>query len=315
MVPAHFEPSPSHAFRYRAYGLAVESTFELPELDADPVDPQLAGSVRIHLVAERFPLPPPSEPSDPFPPEVVVLSDDRVGFRISRGQTIEVWESDPSTREFTRGLLLGIAFTVALYQRGAWPLHVSAVADASGAWLFGGRSGAGKSTLAAWLHAQRGMPLLTDDAGVVDLADHDVYFRSASRAVRLLPDSLPHTFDVAGPTAGLARPIPSIDRKVRVRLNSPGPADGLPVRGLVMLEDSQPGEPPRIERLRGAAAIQAVRTSIFRPWLGQYMCSASDALRFCARFQARVPIYAFARQRDFGDMPAQIAPLVAMFAD
>jgi hypothetical protein len=153
--------------------------------------------------------------------------------------------------------------------------------------------------MAARLHVRFGFPLVADDAGVVRFDGELVRFSGASRAIRLHPDALPHTFDQPGGDGALATPIPAIDRKVRIRLASRLPSREFLVHGLVMLDDLAPGEEPRVESLRGARALEAIRISMYRPWLGQYMCSAADALRFCAEFHRRVPVYAFARHRCF----------------
>ena len=297
---------------YRAYGLTVACSFELPELDPHeaPASSSDADTVQVHLVLD--PIDPP-RPGDTVvvPSPVVILRDSRVAFRITRG-SVDVWEADSSLRDATRALLIGTVLAVVLYQRGSWPLHASAVGVEHGAWLFGGRSGAGKSTLAAWLHAQHGYAHLSDDAGVVNFSAGTALYHSASRAVRLSPESLPHIFDAARASLPQTQELSPIDRKVRIRLHCPIAVTPMPILGLIMLGDATAEALPRIEQLKGFTAIQSIRESLFRPWLGQYMCTASGALRFCTEFYRRVPVFAFLRHRNFDDLPNNAAPLLSL---
>ena len=296
---------------YDAYGLVVESSFELPELDV-AIASSASADVVVDVSPARFPVPAIS--GSELPPPLVVYDSPTFAFRVDGGRRIEVWEGEGWDREFTRAVLLGRGLAIALYQRGDWPLHVSAVVVGDGVWLFGGRSGAGKSTMAALLHVWFGLPLVSDDSGVVRFNGDQTWFSAASRAIRLLPDALPHTFGQTGRAENLGAPIPSIDHKVRVRLASRLSSRQFPVRGLVMLDDLTSGEEARVRVLRGARALEAIRLSMYRPWLGQNMCSAAATLKFCADFHRRVPIYEFARHRRFESSSRDLEPLRALMS-
>lgn len=134
-------------YRYRAYGLSIESTLEIPEFA--PGDGG-APNVRIRT----------GEAAGTADPRCV-LSAPKVGrFLILGGREVVVERegAEGSIREY----LVGSVFAALLRQRGVLCLHGSAIATARGAVIFGGASGSGKSTLAAefW---RRGYRVLADD--------------------------------------------------------------------------------------------------------------------------------------------------------
>ena len=84
--------------------------------------------------------------------------------------------------------IIGNVLGAILHQRGALPLHASAVAkDGRGA-IFMGQSGLGKTTLAAAFR-QRGYLVIADDISVVEMSDQGrVLLRSGFPQLRLCPD-------------------------------------------------------------------------------------------------------------------------------
>jgi hypothetical protein len=298
------------AFLYRAFGLAVASDFELPELDPETS----GGPADLVVVFGDGATPDPGDycPHGLTPPSIVVLGGPSRTFRISGGSRIELWEHDPSAREMTRAVLMGVAFSVAVYQRGMWPLHVSGSLVDRGVWFFGGPSGAGKSTIVSWLNANAGLPVVTDDAAVVRLDGDTVRAAVASRALRLLPESFDNTLRRSDAALRAVSSLPAIDRKIRVRLQPEKSLRDFPVRGLVMLADHAEEHSPAVTRLAGLDAFLAIRSSLFRPWLGSKMCAAPAALRFCGDLQARIPVYRFARYRSYDSFPESVAPLLTL---
>jgi hypothetical protein len=100
-------------------------------------------------------------------------------FQITAGRDVAV-ETEPGvTDRDAAGFVLGPAFGILLYQRGALVVHGAAVAKDGRAVAICGASGAGKSTLAAAL-CRGGCAFVADDISVVDL--------DASRQPMVLPD-------------------------------------------------------------------------------------------------------------------------------
>lgn len=155
-------------FGYRAYGLAIESAFALPELSPDAAEtPDMA--VRLHPVDWPGSQPPAGAIID-LSADVQYLAWANVArYAIRAGRTLDVEIAPGSSEALARLPLLGPVMALALYLRGMFVLHASAVAiDGRGA-IFVGDRGAGKSTMAAALVA-RGHPLLADDVVAVDVS-------------------------------------------------------------------------------------------------------------------------------------------------
>lgn len=296
--------SAASVHRYVAFGLRLRSAIELPELDVlsddgeacdvdieHRIDPSLDGEVGFLAATD--------------PMHHVSVSDRDIGIDVFGGRSIVVRESDPLRRPFTRAVLLGPAFASLLYQRSAWVMHAGAVEIDGGVWLFGGASGAGKSTLVSWLHRHRSFNALSDDIGAVFPADGAWRFAPGPRTVRVLDDSHRHVYERA--TAAEER---DREGKVHVRLPAAGVARDWPIRGLVMLAA---GAVPTAVRLRGFEAYEAVRTSIYRPWGGLSIRSASDTSRYCAGFLDAVPVYRYERPHDFAGFADALRPLDTLF--
>lgn len=298
------------AFLYVAFGLTLSSTFEIPELDPASGDAQ--PDFHVAFGTGEAPVGSAHCPLGQVPASTVVLSGPARAFRITRGSLIEVWESDPATRDLTRAALMGFAFSVVVYQRGLWPLHVGAIRSGNSTWLFGGRSGAGKSTIVSWLHTHLDLPIVTDDAAVVRLEGTGVQVSVASRAVRLFPESYERTFLDADTGLRTAVALPAIDRKIRVRIQQYHASHEAPVAGLILLDDLELGERATVTRLHGAEAFLAIQSTLFRPWLGGRMYSAPNAVRFCAELLRRLPIYRYARSRSFDLFTDNLGPLLSL---
>ncbi len=154
-------------FQYRAYGLGIESNFELAELDSRP------GPVEV-TIRQRLTTP----PHDPagqqgflrFDREEITYVCQPVGvFRLSAGRMIEFWLTPGVEQDFVRYFLIGNLMAMLLHQRGRLVLHASCVGvGEQGAIAFVGQSGAGKSTIAAAFDAA-GHPIISDDIAAVDL--------------------------------------------------------------------------------------------------------------------------------------------------
>lgn len=295
--------------RYVGYGLNVCSELEIPEFDlCTECSERPDVTVRVsHVPLDGYPL---SEYTSDLPPRKVTVHGSGFVLRIRDGDSIDVWQNDNSDPHYARAVLVGIGFSVLLYQRGAWPLHVSAVGTACGVWLFGGGSGAGKSTIATWLHLRHGFEHMGDDAGVVRLGNSGFAYESGSRAIRLAPKAVTEFLSDFGHSEVLE--TPAEDLKVKVRLRGKVRSN-LPILGLIMLRDrTDPVASTRM--LRGANALMAVRETIFRPFGGLEFRSAVDTLKFCGDFIKRVPVFEFRRHRDFGVIDSESVSLLALIA-
>lgn len=275
---------------FRGFGLSVASELRLDGFDAAH---SLSSEPDVFV---RF------QGSD-FP--CLTDSEDRFAFKVNEdacfsvrdGCEIDVWVARNADLRLTLDLLLGTAFAVLLFQRGLWPVHVSAVRVEGGVWLFSGESGEGKSTLAAWMNATWGWTILSDDAGVLSLKGGRVWFAPGARNLKLLPDALQalHGYGGLSKTAGTS----DAEGKVHFRLPHLPVNDPLPVLGFVDLASTR-GSSPTVVGLKGSEALQAVRSALYRPWFGRNLCQPAATLKFCADASQLMPMYRFARPRDYG---------------
>jgi hypothetical protein len=163
---ARAEPRRFHT--YHAYGLAIRSDIELPELEPGRATrPDL--TIRRANLDRRL--------SDvmgdgvfEFGPTDAYLAWGGVGhFRIRSPELIELEphpDIDPALMNFA---LLGAVMATLLHMRGMLVLHASAVDIGGRAAIFLGDKGAGKSTTAAAL-VKAGHRLLTDDVLAIDFS-------------------------------------------------------------------------------------------------------------------------------------------------
>jgi hypothetical protein len=197
--------------------------------------------------------------------------------------------ADPSA---LRVFLLGSAFGAVIYQVGALPLHVSAVAMHGQGWSFTAPSGTGKSTLAAALHWEAGLPFLADDvAAVYPMGD-------APDAPLLLhpgPPFLKLTRTVAGMFPDLPEPcLPpegADPEKVRVPLAAPQHPP-VPLHGVVLLSRGQADVPHlSLTPLTGAIRVPALDAALYRREFAPFFLSPEERLRLLTRIAGRVKVF------------------------
>lgn len=155
-------------YTYFAYGLTINSCFELPELLASQ-------SVKFDVVVCKRKLsdsPLDTTSSDhcyQLAPEGMYLFWQGVGtFLIREGKEIIVDPLPEAQTDRLRLFLLGAALSVLLHQRDYLILHGSAVNINGRAVVFIGNKGWGKSTMAATFH-KRGYNILSDDVTALDI--------------------------------------------------------------------------------------------------------------------------------------------------
>jgi len=151
-------------YKYKIYGLTVESVIELPDLIAIPSGtPDV--QINIGMVPESL-----SNPIDTGIFYQATKNDflfrfDKVGaYRIQDGNKITVQVIGEI--EDVRLFLLGSAFGALLHQKGILAIHGSAISTPKGAIIFSGSSSVGKSSLVASL-VKRGFNFIADDIAAI----------------------------------------------------------------------------------------------------------------------------------------------------
>ena len=195
----------------------------------------------------------------------VLLSVEGVArYLIREGREIVVAPAEGCSLRNMRLFLLGSALGILCHQRGLLLLHANAFVVDGRAVAFAGPSGAGKSTLAAYFQ-QAGYDVLCDDVcGISFDRDGRPLAWPGLPRLKLWGDAAT-TFGFD--RASLDCAIEGMD-KYHVPLNSVPAMRAVPFDRLYLLERAAPGDGGRIERLRGAQAMEAVASHTYR---GQYL--------------------------------------------
>jgi hypothetical protein len=153
-------------FVYRAFGVGVQSAFELPELQPDgSAAPELR--ILTGTTSRRTPADLNDVLFERAEDGSAYFCWPGIGsFAVERDGRIIVDRWGGAEERTTRLPLLGIVLAYALHLRGTFTLHASSVAIDDAAYIFLGDKGAGKSTTCAAAVAA-GARLLTDDVVAV----------------------------------------------------------------------------------------------------------------------------------------------------
>lgn len=193
-------------FRYRAYGLAIDSDFAIDELE-----PRECGPCNLSICAAK--VAPPAIPFTGFRHHEITPDGDLLAYRdvgrflVRDAPVIEV-DAEPGFDTRLIGLpLLGPVIACWFHRSGSLVLHGSAVAIEGRAHVFLGDKGSGKSTTAAAL-VVAGLPLVADDVVVLDRqAGGAITVRAAYPAMKLDKEMMaafpPGSCEVIQPDEGL----------------------------------------------------------------------------------------------------------------
>lgn len=278
--------------RYRAFGLAIEASFPLPELLADETD----GKPDLHVGTATLPPGPGSYRVEVNGPLMTIwVPDANAAYRMVEGRQLLV---DPRGGEIGRNVrlyLLGSALGAILHQRELLPLHACAVEFGGKAVAFLGHSGAGKSTLAAWL-AEHGGRLLSDDVCVVR-QQGEGRFRAAVGIprLRLWRDAIEAR---GGSVTGLPQSFEDWD-KYDVSAGVDSGADQVELAGLFELAE---GEQLSFTPLAGAEAVQCLAANTYRGSYVRLMGRTAKHFDQCIELARSVPVERVTRPIDYRRM-------------
>jgi hypothetical protein len=247
------------------FGLRIDSELPLPELAAacdDSIQPDVrirfdevgtasVGAIQlgpgIHVAPNDF----------------LMEVPDVARYRVRDGVEIIIEPAPRASMPELQLHLLGSALGVLCYQRGLQPLHANAIEVDECCVAFAGPSGSGKSTLAAHLSAA-GYRVLCDDLCVLSFADDGrILVWPGLARFKLWKDSL---LQLRRGVQGLERVLG--DREKYFLPNErAGSGAPLPLRRLYVLQRAEEGESRHIQRLTGAAALEAFVSNVYRPRL------------------------------------------------
>lgn len=157
-------------FKYKLFGLVLESELQLPELIDHPfgkIDVIISfGAVPKHLpvVAKRGVL------FESGPDNYLFRKKDIGGFHVQNGNQITIQTAESVDENDLRLFLFGPVMGALLQQKNYIPLHGSAIVIGKMATIIIGNSAAGKSTIAASLK-KKGYTVIADDISAIKKTD------------------------------------------------------------------------------------------------------------------------------------------------
>jgi hypothetical protein len=275
-------------------GLAVHSELALPGSVEHPVSTPADVQIRLGEVPSSLQHPSASGPNWQLaPPYFLMEVPGVVRFLVTAGTDILVEPAPGTSADDAAVFVVGTGLAVALYQRGALPLHASVVATDTRSYAFVGASGAGKSTLAALLCLRGGCQLVSDDVAAIQFqAERPVVYADA-RQLRLWDDMI----ELLGLEAQRRRPVRSMLHKYHlepgsVRLQAP------PLAALYLLETSSVTGELSIEPLTLVQAAPALQGNLYRRVLGTHITQQREGFARIARLLGHVRVYRLRRSLD-----------------
>lgn len=272
------------AFRYRLFGLVIESDLRLPELTDQADDGQGPPDIRISIGDN-------AGTEDAFLLDIPEVAQ----FFVAGGRSIAIGAARGAEEREIRLFLLGSAMGVLLHQRGVLPLHANAVAIDGAAIAFTGHSGSGKSTLAAWFH-DRGYRVLADDVCVVRTHEGQAMAFPGLPRLRLWHDALEASGRDPQAHVPSFRAKGDPRRKYDVTLGAEGVMrDPLPLRALFVLAQ---GPQLSVERLTGAESVEAISSNTYRGGLIGKVGDSAAHLEACVTIARQAQVYRLRRPFD-----------------
>jgi hypothetical protein len=161
----------NQGYCYRAFGLTISSSMEIPELVPAEGEPDVL--IREGNVPEALENPKTVGVRFQAKPGHFLLKVDNIAkYLVSEGRRVTIESFPRVEEEDIRLFLLSSAFGALIHQQGLLPLHASAIEVNGQCVMFCGASGSGKSTLAK-AFIRRGYHLHTDDICVVSTGENE----------------------------------------------------------------------------------------------------------------------------------------------
>ncbi|NWF35519.1 hypothetical protein [Mariprofundus sp. KV] len=269
-------------FHYHAFGLNIDSHFELPALPQATDD--ASADVRIHtgsVSTEGLDNPNKATPFYQSSENTLWLNvPDIARFLVTDGNSILVDPYPGSDEQSIRLYLLGSCIGTILHQRKTLVMHGNAVRFGEKCVIFAGHSGAGKSTLAAAFH-KRGHEILADDVCAID---------AQGRVAPGLPQ-LKLWQDAANKleidTAELDRIRLQVE-KYTFPLKQPV-TEQLPVAAIYILSSHNLDE-FEIQQIKGMKKFNPLKNNTYRMGILEGLGLKAEHLGLCSRLASRVDL-------------------------
>lgn len=284
----------SNPLTYKAFGLVIQSDFELDTLDRVPVPTDLvdvticraSGIIRDHT--------PQSDPWFEFTPQTQYMYWRAIGgYLIADNATVFVEPHPDTSDHLVSQALLGLVVSVVLERRGVLCLHAGALEIYGQAAVLLGDKGSGKSTSSAAL-MNAGYRPITDDLVAVDVSSKPTeasMIRPGFSSLKLWPDSV----------AALKLPSCSQDRlvhphttKVQKRMPLAMAQRDTGFGAAFVLCRSAETRMPTARRLAPHEALQNLLRHSFMARYGETQLGQDHLvlhMKRCSSLVAQVPVY------------------------
>ena len=271
---------------YYAFGLNIESEFELPELlkkDMNsPADVIIKkGKVDIQEHQSWF-----YGTTSKFK-----LNIKDVGYyEIIDGKQMII-EPLQDNLDKIRVFLLGSAMGALLFQRGILPIHGSAIKVNNEVFVFSGHSGAGKSTLAQ-AFIQEGYQLMSDDVVAVEKIDSDsIFIHPAYPQQKLWSQSL----DMYKIEDKNLKQIWEGEDKYRLSVNHAFSHQALSFTTLVQLNVSDQVDKLQVKEVHGAEKLKILIDETYRNFFAIEMGIQKFHFQLCSLIANQVKVLKLTR--------------------
>ncbi len=243
---------------YSAWGLAIDSSIELPLL-------QLGDGVAADVTIRFGTVPETLDNArhqgvcfQAFPGRFLLKLENIARYLVSDGCEILIDPVPDAESDAIRLFLLGSAIGALLHQRSILPLHASAIRVNEGVVAFAGNSGVGKSTLAASF-MKNGCQVVADDICAVSVASGVPLVCSGSPNLKLWHDAL---HQLGEDPQSLPRVRDSVE-KYRLPLAHGFAEEVLPLRKLYVLRSINQDR-FELEHLTGVDKLNALVKNTYR---------------------------------------------------
>jgi hypothetical protein len=278
-------------FSFSAYGLNISSDVPCPAPRAIIGPPDV--HVQYGQVAESIEAPLLETDLYQLTPGCLLLKIDGVGrFLVEDGRRVLVDRDPLATDSDLWDYVIGNVLGAILHQRGALPLHASAVSKDGWGAIFMGASGSGKTTLAAAFR-QKGYSVIADDISVVEISDKATpLLRSGFPQLRLCPDAAMKLGVDAVDSIRKSAEVHKLDLLCPDQFRS----GAVPLAAIYLLKE-RPGEQVSLTPLTGRDKLMALIDNTYGLALVQGPQRRLDHFAQCAALARTTPVTSIQRPR------------------
>lgn len=293
-------------FKYRVYGLNIESELELPELikldetNNDNIDVSISyGSAPEDLKQQINETTCVSINRD----NLCVYVKDIAVYQVLDGNKIIIDPLKEKDNERIKSFLLGWSFGVLFVQRNTIALHGSAMVKDDKAFIITGHSQAGKSTLAASLKLN-GYKFLSDDVSTVDIdSNNNLIINPAYPQQKLCKDTMQKL--------GYDTNDYKVNRKESERERFKMPMQeyffdkSIPINSIfqIVVQDT---DCVKVEELKGNEKIEYLLENVYFICTERHLGMRPEYFKQCLKMVKDIPFFKIIRPKDRFTIEEQI---------